>query len=100
MPDMTLKAHGAHHIAPDIHGQNFYAVDRQFQDLMSLYMEPGLRAEPSGHLVAVHAGQADVQQHDLRPERPGDFQGGRAVVGGADVVALQGGLVGDGLGYM
>src|SRR6476661_2297812 len=28
MPDMTLKAHGAHHIAPDIHGQNFYAIDR------------------------------------------------------------------------
>ena len=43
MPDMTpdmTKAHGAHHIAPDIHGQNFYAIDRQFQDLLSLYMEP------------------------------------------------------------
>ena len=38
MPDMTLKAHGAHHIAPDIHGQNFFAIDRQFQDLLSLYM--------------------------------------------------------------
>ena len=42
MPDMTLKAHGAHHIAPDIHGQNFWAIDRQFQDLLSLYMEPAL----------------------------------------------------------
>jgi len=49
MPDMTLKPHGAHYIAPDIHGQNFYAVDRQFQDLMSLYMETGLRAEMTPH---------------------------------------------------
>ena len=39
MPDMGLKPHGAHHIAPDIHGQNFYAIDRQFQDLLSLYLE-------------------------------------------------------------
>lgn len=49
MPDMPLQAHGAHHIAPDIHGQNFYAIDRQFQDLMSLYMEPGLRAQMAPH---------------------------------------------------
>ena len=49
MPDMTLKAHGAHYIAPDIHGQNFFAIDRQFQDLMSLYMEPGLRAQMTPH---------------------------------------------------
>jgi hypothetical protein len=34
--------HGAHYIAPDAHGRNFYAIDRQFQDLLSLYMEPGL----------------------------------------------------------
>jgi acyl-CoA dehydrogenase len=49
MPDMTQDIargpHGAHHIAPDVHGQNFYAIDRQFQDLMRLYMEPGLRAQ-------------------------------------------------------
>jgi acyl-CoA dehydrogenase len=47
MPDMSndlTKAHGAHYIAPDIHGQNFYAIDRQFQDLMSLYLESGLHA--------------------------------------------------------
>ena len=49
MPDMTLEAHGAHYIAPDIHGQNFFAIDRQFQDLMSLYMEPGLRAQMTPH---------------------------------------------------
>ena len=41
--------HGAHYIAPDVHGQNFYAIDRQFQDLMSLYMEPGLRAAMTPH---------------------------------------------------
>ncbi|MDI1286261.1 MAG: acyl-CoA dehydrogenase family protein [Reyranella sp.] len=57
MPDMMANRargtnegpHGAHHIAPDVHGQNFYAIDRQFQDLMSLYMEPGLRAAMAPH---------------------------------------------------
>ncbi len=57
MPDMMADRahgmnegpHGAHHIAPDVHGQNFYAIDRQFQDLMSLYMEPGLRAAMTPH---------------------------------------------------
>ena len=49
MPDMTLKAHGAHHIAPDIHGQNFWAIDRQFQDLLSLYMEPALLKHMAPH---------------------------------------------------
>ena len=51
---MTQQAarepHGAHYIAPDIHGQNFYALDRQFRDLMSLYMEPGLLAHMTPHL--------------------------------------------------
>ncbi len=32
MPDMSQQAakvpHGAHYIAPDLHGQNFYALDR------------------------------------------------------------------------
>jgi alkylation response protein AidB-like acyl-CoA dehydrogenase len=49
MPDMTLKAHGAHYIAPDIHGQNFWAIDRQFQDLLSLYMEPALLGQMTPH---------------------------------------------------
>src|SRR5580765_8490080 len=49
MPDMSLKAHGAHHIAPDIHGQNFWAIDRQFQDLLSLYMEPALLRHTTPH---------------------------------------------------
>ncbi len=49
MPDMTLKAHGAHHIAPDIHGQNFWAIDRQLQDLLSLYMDPALLAHMTPH---------------------------------------------------
>ena len=57
MPDMMADRargmnegpHGAHHIAPDVHGQNFYAIDRQFQDLISLYMEPGLRAAMTPH---------------------------------------------------
>ena len=49
MPDRTQAPHGAHHIAPDVHGRNFYAIDRQFQDLMSLYMEPGLLAAMTPH---------------------------------------------------
>ena len=49
MPDMTHAPHGAHHIATDAHGQNFYSIDRQFQDLMRLYMEPGLRQQLTPH---------------------------------------------------
>ena len=54
--------HGAHYIAPDIHGQNFYALDRQFRDLMSLYMEPGLLAHMTPHfdrLGALAGGRLD-----------------------------------------
>jgi alkylation response protein AidB-like acyl-CoA dehydrogenase len=54
-PDTTLAPHGAHHIAPDVHGQNFYAIDRQFQDLLSLYMEPGLRAAMTPHFERLGA---------------------------------------------
>jgi acyl-CoA dehydrogenase len=51
MPDMTaaLAPHDAHHIAPDAHGRNFYAIDRQFQDLLSLYMEPALLRHMTPH---------------------------------------------------
>ena len=54
MPDTALAApalqpHGAHYIAPDAHGQNFFAIDRQFQDLLSLYMEPGLLKQVRPH---------------------------------------------------
>jgi alkylation response protein AidB-like acyl-CoA dehydrogenase len=60
--DMNKAPHGAHHIAPDVHGQNFYAIDRQFQDLISLYMEPGLRAAMMPHfdrLGALAGGRLD-----------------------------------------
>ncbi|WP_428678305.1 acyl-CoA dehydrogenase family protein [Reyranella sp.] len=53
MPDMTHGLnegpHGAHHIATDAHGQNFFSIDRQFQDLMRLYMEPGLLRQVTPH---------------------------------------------------
>ena len=51
MPDMTarLPAHGAHNIAPDVHGQNFYAIDRQLRDLLSLYMPAAQLAEMTPH---------------------------------------------------
>ena len=54
-PGLTRPAHGAHHIAPDIHGQNFYAVDRQFQDLLSIYLEPGLRGHMAPHFERLGA---------------------------------------------
>jgi hypothetical protein len=52
MPDMTTnigQPDGAQYIAPDAHGQNFYTIDRQFQDLLSLYMEPGLLKQMTPH---------------------------------------------------
>src|SRR5260370_30945557 len=59
MPDMPTamakQPHGAEHIAPDAHGRNFYAVDRQFQDLLSLYLEPGLRATMTPHFERLGA---------------------------------------------
>jgi acyl-CoA dehydrogenase len=59
MPDMSTDVakspHGAEHIAPDAHGRNFYAIDRQFQDLLSLYLEPGLRAAMTPHFERLGA---------------------------------------------
>jgi alkylation response protein AidB-like acyl-CoA dehydrogenase len=57
MPDMptALAKHGAEHIAPDAHGRNFYTIDRQFQDLLSLYLEPGLRAAMTPHFERLGA---------------------------------------------
>ncbi|MCA0305019.1 MAG: acyl-CoA dehydrogenase family protein [Proteobacteria bacterium] len=55
MPDTALAApavnqpHGAHYIAPDAHGQNFFAIDRSFQDLLSLYMDPALLKQVRPH---------------------------------------------------
>ena len=76
MPDMSpvtsKQAHGAHHIAPDIHGQNFFAIDRQFQHLLSLYMEDGLRTAMTPHfdrLGALAGGRLDelAQTADKHP---------------------------------
>src|SRR5260370_41824919 len=59
MPDISSGTarppHGAEHIAPDAHGRNFYAIDRQFQDLLSLYLEPGLRATMTPHFERLGA---------------------------------------------
>ena len=46
---MTLGRTARQYIAPDAHGRNFYAIDRQFQDLLSLYMEPGLLKQMTPH---------------------------------------------------
>src|ERR1700704_6892472 len=53
--DMVKAPHGAQYIAPDAHGRNFYAIDRQFQDLLSLYLEPGLRAAMTPHFEGLGA---------------------------------------------
>src|SRR5262245_35023547 len=53
MPDIATSLervpHGAEHIAPDAHGRNVYAIDRQVQDLLSLYMEPDLLRTMTPH---------------------------------------------------
>src|ERR1700730_4151519 len=53
--NVNQQPHGAEHIAPDAHGRNFYAIDRQFQDLLSLYLEPGLRAAMTPHFERLGA---------------------------------------------
>src|SRR5258707_6544983 len=59
MPDistgMARTRHVAEHIAPDAHGRNFYAIDRQFQDLLSLYLEPGLLQQMAPHFERLGA---------------------------------------------
>ena len=59
MPDVTApqanERFGAHYIAPDAHGLDFYAIDRQFQGLMSLYLEPGLRETMTPHFARLGA---------------------------------------------
>jgi alkylation response protein AidB-like acyl-CoA dehydrogenase len=49
MQSPSQVAHGAHYIAPDVRGQNFYAVDRQFQDVLSLYLDTGWRTRMTPH---------------------------------------------------
>ena len=52
MPDAsapTREPHGAHNIAPDVHGKNFYTIDRQFQDVLSLYLDPTLARQMKPH---------------------------------------------------
>ena len=91
---MNEGPHGAHHIAPDVHGQNFYAIDRQFQDLMSLYMEPDLRAAMTPHFQRLGqlagnrlddlqlrlrlSGLADAQRLHVGRQRLGTEHPGRA----------------------
>jgi alkylation response protein AidB-like acyl-CoA dehydrogenase len=53
MPDTTtglaLPPHAAEHIPPDAHGCNFFTIDRAFQDLLGLYMEPSLLRQMAPH---------------------------------------------------
>ena len=81
MPDITAAIahphdtgpHGAQYIAPDAHGRNFYAIDRQFQDLLSLYMEPALLKQMTPHferLGELAGNQLDDLAHDRRQASP------------------------------
>ena len=56
---------------------------------ISVPLELGPLPQPPGHLVAVHARQADVQQDDLGPELLGDVQGLGAVVGDPHLLAVE-----------
>ncbi|MFO1080955.1 MAG: acyl-CoA dehydrogenase family protein [Reyranellaceae bacterium] len=59
MPDIATARvpppHAAEHIAPDAHGQNFFAIDRQFQDLLSLYLSPAELAAARPHFERLGA---------------------------------------------
>lgn len=49
---------------------------------------PGRRGpEPARQLVAIHRGQADIEQRDVGIERAGDLERGRAIVRGPGLVA-------------
>ena len=52
-------------------------------------LQAGLLAQSPGHFVAVHARHPDVEEHHLRSVALRQFQGGGAVVGHPDLVALQ-----------
>ena len=56
MPDDTARPRldtprpfGAHHIAPDCRGMNFYRADRGFRDLLGLYLDAEWRARMEPH---------------------------------------------------
>src|SRR6516162_4751744 len=48
-PGISLRPHAAEHIPTDAHGCNFFTIDRAFQDLLSLYMEPALLQAMTPH---------------------------------------------------
>ena len=52
-------------------------------------LQAGLAAEPAADLVAVHAGHADIEQDELGAEVDRLAQGGRPVVGHADLLPGQ-----------
>lgn len=47
---LTVPRRGSDHIAPDCRGLNFFDIDESFRDLVTLYMEPKLRAHMEPHL--------------------------------------------------
>ena len=55
--------------------------------MMTDALQHGSSRSRAGDLVAVHAGQADIEEDELRPEDPGRLEGRGPVVGRLDVVA-------------
>ena len=52
-------------------------------------MELGRLAQRASHFVTVHAGQADVQEHEVGIKGAGGAQGGMPVIGDADFMAVR-----------
>ncbi len=48
--DVQKTPTGSDFVAPDCRGMNFFRVDRAFHELLSIYMEPQLRASLEPHL--------------------------------------------------
>jgi alkylation response protein AidB-like acyl-CoA dehydrogenase len=79
MPDEAIRprteAHrpfGAHHIAPDCRGMNFYSADQGLRDLLGLYLEPDWlqRMEPHFHRMGELAGGRLDELADIADKHP------------------------------
>ncbi|MDA0225953.1 MAG: acyl-CoA dehydrogenase family protein [Proteobacteria bacterium] len=52
---VTRRPHGAHHIAPDCAGMDFWQADAAFRSLLSLYMDPDWLARMTPHFARLGA---------------------------------------------
>ena len=52
---LARKPHGAHHIAPDCAGMDFWQADASFRSLLTLYMPPDWRERMTPHFARLGA---------------------------------------------